>query len=364
MSDRSPWRELVEESSGLTGTTFLQASSSNSSSSSSSSSHSSVAEELFPSEDQSTIPTLTPEQTAVLTELQLRFKRIHATRPAAMSSTGTTPTGAGTTPTGTTPIVRNLSTIGGGTALAGDLTVKVGGFTCVIEAAKTNQAATITQENGCLYPVTERPDPHEKEFRKITEYCQKVHFEPKFSRSAACLNDIKSLTNVNDLRNQIDQLKSVLEIIDLKQIFSALFPINMAENAELKKDTKGDVISVDLLTNHGTLTAKQVGESSMHWKKFLFYLDKGKNERTFQNEHSQTFHLVQNHMEANLRDAVVRQYNTYNKEWHGGPLLLWTMMQHLMAGNETAMQTLIITVGKYNISTDAKDDVRYAISVL
>ena len=274
----------------------------------------------------------------------------------AAPTTGTMPT--------TAPTTRTL-TATGGTTLTADLTVNVGGFRCTITQAKTNQAAAITQENGCLCSLDQRPDPDHKEHRKITEYvANKVHFNPKFSRNTACLNDIKSLTNVNDLHNQINQLKAVLETIDLKQIFTVLFPIDMAINAELKRDTSGNIVSIDLLANHGTLAAEQAGESSMCWKKFLFHTDKGLSERTFQNEHSQTYHLVLNHMEPALRDAVVRQHNTYNTDWHGGPLLLWTMMQHPMAGNKTAMQTLITAVGKHNISTDAKDDVRYGISVL
>jgi len=333
---------------------------------------SSTPRDLFPPEDDRTIPTLTPvqlaslglsssptaEQLAAVTALQRwgrtritwRFRSPTVTTTTTSMSSSTRPTSA---------------TSGSAPEVTGGVTVRLGGFECHIPQADSNKAADITQENGCLYALKERPDPSEKEYRKITEYCtQKGHFEPKFSRNTACLNDIKSLTNVNDLHNQISQLKAVLKTIDLKQIFNVLFPIDMSVNAQLKQDSTGTYVSVDLLANHGTVTAEQVGESSMYWKKFLFYEDKGGNQRSFQNEHSQTYHLVLNHMDSNLRDAVVREYNTYNSDWHGGPLLFWVMMQHLMAGNETAMQTLITTVGKFNIATDAKDDVRYAISVL
>ena len=40
------------------------------------------------------------------------------------------------------------------------------------------------------------------------------------------------------------------------------------------------------------------------------------------------------------------------------------MMDQLQSANETALQALIVTAGKYNIAADAKDDVRLAISVL
>ena len=77
-----------------------------------------------------------------------------------------------------------------------------------------------------------------------------------------------------------------------------------------------------------------------------------------------SYYLLFNHMEAGLRDTVVREYNSFSDNQKGGPLLFKIMMNVLIQGNETSLQALVVTVGKYNIAIDAKDDVREALQIL
>ena len=113
--------------------------------------------------------------------------------------------------------IRNMSsrptTKTTGPALTTDLTVNIGSFTCAIEAADTNDLAKLTAVDGCLYPLSKRPNPDTSECRKIVDVAIKVSL-PKFPRTSTSLDNISSLQSVNDLHNQVTQFAAHREIED------------------------------------------------------------------------------------------------------------------------------------------------------
>ena len=267
----------------------------------------------------------------------------------------------------------NLNTGGtNATRSAGNTVVKFGGFDCTIARDDSNKTTAIVTDNGCLFELKNRPGPDSNEYRKIIDFAMKIFIDPKFSRNTASLDDISSLKNVNDLHNQTEQLKAFLNMIGITCIFNVLYPTDIAVNSTLTQvpdptsPTAGATMnkSTNLFTNHGLVTKEEVGLSNQYWKKYMYYADKDKNERSLQAEMVISFHVIQNHMEATLRDACLREYNACPSEDQGGPLLYKIMMTHLLAGNEVAMQSLISTLTKYNVAVDAKDDVRLAVSTI
>ena len=259
-----------------------------------------------------------------------------------------------------------------GTKCAGNTVVKFGGFDCTIVPDESNKTTAIVTNNGCLFELKNRPGPDSNEYRKIIDFALKTFIEPKFSRNTASLDDISSLKNVNDLHNQTEQLKAFLNMIGITCIFNVLYPANIARNSALTQvpdptsATAGATVnrSTNLFSNHGLVTKREVGLSNQYWKKYMYYKDKDGKERSLQAEMVISFHVIQNHMEANLRDACLREYNACPPEDQGGPLLYKIMMTHLLEGNEVAMQSLISTLTKYNVAVDAKDDVRLAVSTI
>jgi Zinc knuckle len=217
-----------------------------------------------------------------------------------------------------------------------------------ITVAATPQ--TVSAGNTPLYKKENRINLSEDKRNNLFDKATKTR-STKFDLVPLTLSEEDKLDDTYNLGIQIAQLQSHFIKYDMDDVFTIVYPDQRTPGINSSR------LFSNLFVEYSTLQVKYVANSNRWY-----------NEHTHDEYHRQNLQLSFNFFENNctkgLWEKCLEDYNEYEPEEKGGPLLFIIMMKKLQSHTDSAVQYLINSVKNLKISNFEGENVSRVVSLI
>ena len=218
--------------------------------------------------------------------------------------------------------------------------------TCVINGriVHVTKSERKDQQAGRLTTKAVRANLTTTQFQDFQKVVAAKQQEP-FQLIDISSKDPKKMINNYSISKRLKELGRNYFKYDIDDCFEIIFPVTIDGQAsfELTKDDKGDVKSINLLTDYLLVTPLEAALSCQWYNKFA-----GDTSQLAGDLNLSLCYFEKN-VEAALYARVHSQMLDYSLDMHGGPLFLSILLSHLITTDETAKAHIIDTITTYEI---------------
>lgn len=237
-----------------------------------------------------------------------------------------------------------MSTTGAGTQTAATSTQTVGGV--VIELSDVANTTSVASKP--LYKKDERYKLSEDKLIDLFDKATRTKIT-KFDLLSLTLSSEDKLDDTYNLGIQIGKLRAHFIKYDMHDVFTV---VKVDES-----DGKTVQGTSDLFADFSKLTESEVAKSNAWYNRWP-------KEDYFRQNLQLTFDFLENNSTEALWEKSFEEYEEYDLEQRGGPLIFIIMMKKLQSDTDNAVQYLISSVKNMKISSIEGENVSRAVSLV